>query len=103
STSLAAPSGLIVVASSSTEIDLGWTASSGGSGSISYMVESCPGSGCSVFAQVGSPSNNSFNNPGLSPNTVYSYRVRATDTAGDLSSYSNVITITTAVHSPDCN
>jgi chitodextrinase len=36
-----------------------------------------------------------YNDTGLAANTSYSYRVRATDAAGNLSPYSNVMSATT--------
>ena len=101
-TTLTAPTGLIVLAAASSEIDLAWSASSGGSGTISYLLESCSPTGCSNFAQIGAPTVTSYNNPGLTPGTSYSYRVRATDSLGDLSGYSSTLTYTTPAATPDC-
>jgi chitodextrinase len=102
-TALNPPSGLFVLAASSTEIDLAWSAASGGAGGISYLVERCSGTGCSNFTQIGAPATTSYNTSGLSPSTSYSYRVRATDSLGDLSAYTSVVTYMTPVASPDCN
>jgi chitodextrinase len=60
-----------------------------------YLVERCQGAACSAFAQIGTASGTSFNDTGLSANTSYSYRVRATDAAGNLGPYSNVASATT--------
>jgi len=57
-----------------------------------YRVERCQGAGCSTFAQIATPSTNSYSDPGLTAGTSYSYRVRAVDGAGNLSGYSNVAT-----------
>jgi len=59
-------------------------------------VERCQGAGCSTFAQIAAPSATSFSDSGLTAATGYSYRVRATDAAGNLSSYSSIATATTS-------
>src|SRR6185437_2392478 len=81
---LTAPSGLIVIAASSIVVDLAWTAGSGGSGTISYLLERCSGVSCSSFAQIGAPSATSYSDSSLAASSSYSYRVRATDGQGDL-------------------
>src|SRR6185295_4113257 len=91
------PTGLTATAVSSSQIDLAWTAStdSGGSGLAGYRVERCQGAGCSTFAQIATPSTNSYSDPGLTAGTSYSYRVRAIDGAGNLSlNYSNTASAT---------
>jgi chitodextrinase len=99
---LSAPTGLVVLAASSSEIDLAWSGSSGGAGTISYLLERCSGVSCSSYAQIGTPPGTNYNNPGLSPSNSYSYRVRATDSLGDLSTYSGVVSYTTPAATPDC-
>src|SRR5207249_11184562 len=65
-----------------------------------YRVERCAGAGCASFAQLGAPTGMptgpSVSDTGLTQATSYSYRVRATDAAGNLSGYSNVASATTA-------
>jgi chitodextrinase len=90
-----APTNLMTTAVSSTQIDLSWTASTDNVGVTGYLVERCQGAGCSNFAQITTPAGTSFNDAGLTPSTSYSYRVRATDAAGNLSGYSNVATAST--------
>lgn len=92
-----APSSLVATAASDTQINLTWTAStdSGGSGLAGYRVERCTGSTCSVFAEIASPSTNSYSNTGLTASTSYRYRVRAVDGGGLFSSYSAIATATT--------
>jgi chitodextrinase len=90
-----APTNLSATAASSTQINLSWTASTDNVGVTGYRVERCQGSGCSSFAQIGSPAGTSFNDSGLLASTAYSYRVRATDAAGNLSGYSNTASATT--------
>src|SRR4029077_4512849 len=59
------------------------------------LVERCQAAGCTNFAQIGTSTGTTYNDPGLTVNTSYSYRTRATDAAGNLSSYSNVASVTT--------
>jgi chitodextrinase len=85
-----APSNLTATAASSSRIDLSWTASTDNVGVTSYLVERCQGAGCSTFAQIATTPNPPYGDTGLSASTTYSYRVRASDAAGNLSAYSNV-------------
>jgi len=90
-----APASLVATAASGTQINLSWTASADNVGVTGYRVERCQGGGCSNFAQIATPAATSFNDSGLSASTAYSYRVRATDAAGNLSGYSNTASATT--------
>src|SRR5439155_1452336 len=64
-------------------------------GVTGYRVERCLGAGCASFAQVAAPTGISFTDTGLAAATSYSYRVLATDAAGNVSSYSNIASATT--------
>src|SRR6202040_1646959 len=90
-----APSGLAATASSSTQVGLTWTASTDNVGVTGYRVERCTGTGCTSFAQIGTSTVTSFSDSGRTASTSYSYRVRATDAAGNLSNYSNTAPIIT--------
>ena len=90
-----APTGLGASAVSSAQINLSWTGSTDDVGVTNYLIERCSGAGCSNFAQVGTSATTSFNNTGLAASTSYSYRVRATDAANNLSGYSNTASATT--------
>ncbi len=90
-----APSTLTATAAGSTQINLGWQASQDNVGVTNYLVERCQGAGCSNFSQIGTSTQTTYNDTGLAPNTSYSYRVRATDAAGNLSPYSNTATTST--------
>ncbi|PYS27524.1 MAG: hypothetical protein DMG11_16110, partial [Acidobacteria bacterium] len=92
-----APSNLAATAPGSAQINLTWTASTDNVGVTSYLLERCQDAGCSTFAQIATPVSTSYSNTGLTANTSYSYRVRATDAAGNRSGYSNVATATTPV------
>jgi chitodextrinase len=91
-----APTNLTASAATDTRINLSWTASTDNVGVTGYMVERCQGAACSNFAQISAPTAATFNDTGLTASTSYSYRVRATDAAGNLSSYSNTGTALTA-------
>ena len=90
------PTGLIATATSSTQINLSWTASSDNAGGVSYRVERCQGANCAGFVQIATPTGISFSDTGLTPATSYSYRVLAVDSASNLSGYSNIATATTS-------
>jgi hypothetical protein len=89
-----APSGLTTTVNGS-QINLSWTASTDNVGVTGYLVERCQGAGCATFAQIATPTTTTYNDSGLATSTSYSYRVRATDAAGNLSLYSNVASVTT--------
>jgi hypothetical protein len=82
-------------ASSSSQINISWTASTSGTGIAAYLIESCQGSRCTNFVQIAQTTKPSYSSTGLRPKTIYSYRVRAKDTAGGLSPYSNIIAVKT--------
>lgn len=90
-----APSGLLATAVSTSQINLSWTASTDDVGVTGYLVERCLGGGCTDFAQIATPSGTTYSDTLLQAATSYSYRVRATDAAGNLSPYSSVQTAAT--------
>src|SRR2546428_231750 len=94
------PWGLTARAASSSQINLAWTASTDDVGVTGYLVERCQGSGCTGFAQVAAVAGTTDSDTGLAMGTSYSYRVRATDAAGNLSAYSNTARATTLASSP---
>jgi len=92
-----APGGLTATASSSSQINLSWTASTDNVGVTGYRIERCSGASCASFTQVGTTTGaTTFSSTGLTGSTSYSFRVRATDAAGNLSSYSNVASASTS-------
>ena len=94
-TAPSAPSGLIAGVVSSVQINLSWTASTDNIGVTGYRLERCQGSGCTNFVQIAAPAGLSHNDTGLTASTLYRYRVRAADAAGNLSSYSTIASNTT--------
>ena len=96
-TSPTAPTDLAATAVSLSQINLSWTASTDGVGVTEYLIYRCAGSDCTPTIQVGTSTANSYSDTGLSSDTAYGYRVRATDAAGNLSGYSSTASATTPV------
>jgi chitodextrinase len=94
-----APSNLTASAASASQINLTWTAATDDVAVTGYLIERCLGAGCAAFAALGTASGTSFSNSGLSAGTSYSYRVRATDGAGNLGAFTATASATTP--SPD--
>jgi chitodextrinase len=92
---LTAPGSLAATAVSNVEIDLSWTSATAAAGITGYLVERCQGTNCTTFSQIATSAATSYRDVGLPASTVYGYRVRATDGAGNLSGYSNAATATT--------
>lgn len=90
------PQNLAQFVSGPTMIELNWLPSSDNVGVVGYRLERSKSVGSTVFVQVATPSGTSFVDTGLTASTVYNYRVRALDAAGNLSGYSNVVTAITA-------
>src|SRR5258708_21933224 len=90
-----APTNLTATAASASQANLSTTASTDNVSVTAYIVERCPGAGCSNFAQISTPTGNTFSDTGLTASTSYSYRMRATDAAGNLSAYSNTASAST--------
>src|SRR5207247_475912 len=86
-----APSSLTATATSSSQINLAWTAASGAV--TTYLVERCQGTPC-TFTQVGTSTTTAYTDTGLSASTSYSYRVQASGPGGS-SPYSNTASATT--------
>ena len=99
-TSPTAPANLHATSVSTSQINLFWTASSDDVGVQSYAVERCAGSGCDAFAQVANSSGAAYSDIRLSANTIYRYRVRAMDFAGNRSSFSSSVNAATQNPAP---
>ena len=84
----AAPANLTATASSGGSIVLKWV--NGNIAQSSVRIERCAGSGCVNFIEIAAVAGTatSYTNTGLTPRTVYRYRIRAHNAAGD-SAYSN--------------
>jgi fibronectin type 3 domain-containing protein len=95
-----APTNLTANASSASQIDLTWTASTSPVGIGKYLIERCSGAGCSNFTQVATSTAPGFSDTGLTANTSYTYQVRAQDTGGLTGPYSNTASATTGAPTP---
>ena len=82
------PIGLTATAISSTQINLSWAASTDNVGVSGYQVFR----GVTLIATTPSPS---YSNTGLTPNTSYSYSIKAVDAAGNISGSSATASATT--------
>ena len=89
------PGTLSANAISATEVDLAWGASTDNVGVTGYQLERCSGASCTTFAQIATPTATSYKDTAVVASTSYSYRVRATDAAGNLSTYTNTASATT--------
>src|SRR5712672_644241 len=94
-----APTSLAAAATSSTQVNLTWGASTDNVAVTGYFVERCTGTNCSSFVQVGVAGTTNFSDTGLIASTSYSYRVRAKDADGNASGYSNTSSATTQASS----
>jgi len=90
-----APTGLAASAISGSQINMSWNASTDNVGVVLYRVERCFGAGCTVFAEIGTSITTTYVDNGLVALTVYSYRIKAVDAAGNGSAYSAGATATT--------
>jgi hypothetical protein len=90
-----APSGLSATPGSSTLINLSWTDNS--SDEVTFRIERSTVGGGSGFSEVGSVSAGVTSNSdsGLTPSTLYYYRVRARNASGD-SAYTSEASATTS-------
>ncbi|WP_339248780.1 discoidin domain-containing protein [Paenibacillus sp. FSL R10-2796] len=76
------PTNLTATATSSSQISLSWTPSTDNVGVTGYRV-------LRGGLEVGTPTDTSFSDTGLTAATAYSYTVKAVDAAGNLSANSN--------------
>ena len=90
-----APGTLTAMATTQSQINLGWGAATDNVGVTGYRVERCAGAGCTTFTQIATPATTSYSDTTAAASTTYGYRVRAVDAAGNLGAYSNIATATT--------
>jgi len=84
-----APNNVTSAVTGVSQIDLSWVPSTSTVGLKNYIVQRCQGVGCVNFAQIATPIATTYSDTSLGAGS-YSYRVRAADASGNLSSYSNV-------------
>ena len=87
------PTGLAATAVSDTQVNLSWAASTDNVGVTGYKV-------FRNGAQVGTTSNTSYQDTGLSGGTTDSYTVAAYDAAGNTSAQSSSVSVTTPAPTP---
>jgi chitodextrinase len=87
------PTGLQYTALSTAAVSLAWTASTDNIGVAGYYVYR-------DGVQISQPATNSYQDVSLSPSTNYSYQVAAYDAAGNVSTRSSAINITTPALPP---
>ncbi|HKF22241.1 MAG TPA: cellulose binding domain-containing protein [Candidatus Angelobacter sp.] len=93
STGPTAPTGLQLGIVTPTSVALGWNPSTGGAGALTYDILN----GGVVAASTEATA---FTVTGLTPNTSYSFTVRAKDTAGNQSAPSSAVAVTTPPETP---
>ena len=93
-----APTNLTGSVISTSQVNLSWTDNA--TNEDGYKIERKSGSG--TYAVVGSMGVNltTFSDLGLTPNTTYTYRVYANNSAGNSLQYSNEVTVTTQDNIP---
>lgn len=96
------PGLLVATPIGASAVNLTWSPATDNVGVSFYSIERCLGQGCTIgFTQIASPiSQPTFVDGALAPNTVYNYRVRAADAAGNVGGYSNVAVATTQALPP---
>lgn len=95
------PTNLIATAISSSQITLVWTDSSDDETAFEIARKQGDAASSAIWQQVGTVSANAttYTDAGLSANTTYTYRVRATNSGGS-SAWSNLATATTMLLQP---
>jgi len=88
-TAPSAPTSVVGTAQSATSILLSWGAVSDFSGISEYRVER--GTDGTAFTQIGTSATTSYSDTALISGTLYYYRIRAVDGAGNIGPYSSVI------------
>jgi len=84
---------IAAISSSPVGANIAWSPSTDNVGVTGYLIERCQGASCSNFVQIATTTGRTYSDVGLTASTSYSYRVRATDGAGNLGGYSNILTI----------
>ena len=89
------PGGLNATAVSAVQINLSWASASDNVAVSGYSLERCQGAGCGGFSPIATPVGTSYIDSNRSPDTSYTYRVRAIDTSGNFSGYSGAVQVLT--------
>jgi hypothetical protein len=89
------PGTLTAQAISNTQITLTWTAATDNVAVSGYELQRCSGVACTNFSIRANQPGLTYTDIGLSENTVYRYRVRAYDAAGNFGEWSSIVQATT--------
>lgn len=89
------PANLSGVAISSMEVNLTWTASTDNIAVSGYKVYRCSGKNCAPTTEIGTSSTPTYADKDLTPRTAYAYSVKAFDAAGNESSLSTTVKVST--------
>jgi fibronectin type 3 domain-containing protein len=92
-----APTGLAATAVSSVQVNLSWSDNS--NNETGFKIERSTGGGAFTQVAIASANVTQFVDTGLTANTQYAYRIRATNAAGD-SSYTSVASAATPLTAP---
>lgn len=86
------PTSVRVQSKALSALTVAWNASTDDrTGTMRYVIERCAGSSCSSFAAMATTTATSYADGDIVSGTVYSYRVKAVDVAGNISEYSSVL------------
>ena len=94
------PQNLAATTAGSTQINLGWTASTDDVAVTGYDVYRGPAGGTLALVASTAATGTTYTDGGLAPSTAYAYQVRARDASGKVSGASNTATATTSGASP---
>src|SRR5712675_1127133 len=93
------PTGITATAISSAQINLAWSASTDNVAVTSYQIQRCSGVSCSSFADLANTGSLNYSDTGVAASVSYTYQVRASDAAGNVSAYSASATAVTTTAS----
>jgi cellulase/cellobiase CelA1 len=96
-----APGNLTAAGVAATTVTLTWAVTAAPGCSFSYEILRAPGAS-GTFTQIATATGNTFTDTGLTPNTSYRYQARTRDAAGNLSPFSNTVTVTTDHNTSGC-
>jgi chitodextrinase len=89
------PNNVSANATSISQINVSWDASTDNIGVTGYRVYRCQGASCTPTTQVGTPTGTTYNDTGLTVSTTYRYRIAAVDARNNVSPQSAIVSATT--------
>lgn len=92
-----APSGLIATVLNANQVQLTFTPSTDAEGVAGYQAFACVTASCITFELVANGGGSPIIVSGLQPNTGYSFKVRGFDAVQNLSTFSNIVEVTTPI------